>query len=164
MVSRALEKPCNTLKPETLAVIDPKLTAARALVDRCPIEMTETTTREYSRRWVLRSYSYMVFFKNNQVDVPKDWQGVLGEDAKFLPEHGHAGTTIRRYISIYFFFNSGDEWRKEWSIFGWWSTGFRVSLRIDIDDGDCRVKRTEIRGDGKAFSASDGSWVSSGGR
>jgi hypothetical protein len=56
MVSSALEKPCKTLKPETLAVMDPKLTAARALVDKCPIEMTETMTREYSRRWVLRSH------------------------------------------------------------------------------------------------------------
>jgi len=103
------------------------------------------------------------FFFNNEVDAPKDWQGVLGKDAKFLPEHDHTGPIIRQYISIYFFFNLWDRRRKEWSIFSWWSTGFRVSLRIDTNNGDCRVKRMEIQGDGKTLSVSDGSWVSSGG-
>lgn len=41
------------LKPETLAVMEPSVDAARAVVDKCPIEMTDAITREYSNRCVL---------------------------------------------------------------------------------------------------------------
>jgi hypothetical protein len=41
------------LKPETLAVIEPRLIAARAVVDIWPMEMTDTMMRLNSRRWVL---------------------------------------------------------------------------------------------------------------
>jgi hypothetical protein len=40
-------------KPVTEAVMDPSADAAKAVVLRCPMEMTEDTTREYSRTWVL---------------------------------------------------------------------------------------------------------------
>ena len=36
------------LYPETLAVMDPKVEAASAVVDKCPIETTDAITREYS--------------------------------------------------------------------------------------------------------------------
>ena len=45
-----LANPWMILNPETLAVIEPSVEAARAVVDKCPIEMTEATTREYSKR------------------------------------------------------------------------------------------------------------------
>jgi hypothetical protein len=53
MVSRALANPWTMLKPETLAVMDPRLIAARAVVERWPIEMTGTMTNVYSSKWVL---------------------------------------------------------------------------------------------------------------
>ena len=53
MVSRALAKPWTMLKPETLAVIEPRLIAAKAVVERWPIEMTGTMTSVYSSKWVL---------------------------------------------------------------------------------------------------------------
>ena len=53
MVSRVLVKPCTMLYPETLAVMEPRVDAARAVVDRCPIATTDAITREYSRRCVL---------------------------------------------------------------------------------------------------------------
>lgn len=40
-------------RPVTLAVIDPREMAARAVVEIWPIDITETITSEYSRRWVL---------------------------------------------------------------------------------------------------------------
>ena len=53
MVSRALANPWTMLKPETLAVMDPRLIAANAVVERWPIEMTGTMTSVYSSKWVL---------------------------------------------------------------------------------------------------------------
>lgn len=50
IVSSVLAKPCMILNPETLAVIEPSVEAARAVVDKWPIEMTEATTSEYSKR------------------------------------------------------------------------------------------------------------------
>lgn len=41
------------LYPETLAVMDPRVEAARAVVDKCPRETTDAITREYSSTWVL---------------------------------------------------------------------------------------------------------------
>ena len=41
------------LKPETLAVMEPSVEAARAVVDRCPMETTEAMTSEYSSKCVL---------------------------------------------------------------------------------------------------------------
>ena len=41
------------LYPETLAVIDPSVDAARAVVDRGPMDTTEAMTSEYSSRCVL---------------------------------------------------------------------------------------------------------------
>ena len=48
-----LVKPWTMLYPETLAVIDPSVEAARAVVDKCPIDTTDAMTREYSSRCVL---------------------------------------------------------------------------------------------------------------
>ena len=45
--------PWIILKPDTLAVIEPREIAARADVDIWPMETTDTMTREYSRTWVL---------------------------------------------------------------------------------------------------------------
>lgn len=53
MVSRVLAKPTQMLYPVTLAVMEPRVAAASAVVDRWPIETTEATTREYSRMCVL---------------------------------------------------------------------------------------------------------------
>jgi len=47
-VSRADAKPWIMLKPETEAVIDPREIAARALVERCPMDTTGATTNVYS--------------------------------------------------------------------------------------------------------------------
>ena len=153
MVSRTPEKPCKTLKPVTLAVIDPRLTAARALVDKCPIETTGTMTREYSRRCVLKLHSrqYCLTVRNSKVDIPKDWQRVLDEDSKLLPEHDHVdvNTSVPAH-----FFNSGDGWRDKRSIFVWWSADFRVSLRIDTNSG---FERTEMWVEGNGSSAPGGS-------
>lgn len=55
MVSSALANPWMMLKPETLAVIDPRLIAAKAVVDRWPMEITGTMTRVYSNKCVLIS-------------------------------------------------------------------------------------------------------------
>ena len=52
-MSSVLAKPWMMLNPETLAVIEPSVEAARAVVDKCPIEMTEATTSEYSNKCVL---------------------------------------------------------------------------------------------------------------
>lgn len=52
-MSKVLVKPWMMLKPETLAVMDPKVAAASAAVEICPIEMTEATTKLYSRTCVL---------------------------------------------------------------------------------------------------------------
>ena len=41
------------LYPETLAVIEPSVDAARAVVDRWPMDTTEAMTSEYSSRCVL---------------------------------------------------------------------------------------------------------------
>jgi hypothetical protein len=49
IVSRALAKPWMMLNPLTLAVIEPSETAASAVVEICPIVITETITSEYSR-------------------------------------------------------------------------------------------------------------------
>lgn len=46
-VSRLLTKPCIILKPVTLAVMDPSVTAASAFVERWPMETVPATTREY---------------------------------------------------------------------------------------------------------------------
>lgn len=46
-VSRPLRKPCMMLKPVTLAVIDPRVAAARALVERWPRETVPATRSEY---------------------------------------------------------------------------------------------------------------------
>ncbi len=54
MVSRALAKPWIMLKPLTLAVMEPREMAASAVVEMCPIVITDTMTREYSKTWVLR--------------------------------------------------------------------------------------------------------------
>lgn len=54
MVSRALAKPWIMLKPLTLAVMEPREMAASAVVEMCPIVITDTITREYSKTWVLR--------------------------------------------------------------------------------------------------------------
>ena len=53
MVSRVLANPWMMLKPETLAVMEPSVDAASAVVERCPMEMTDATTSEYSKRCVL---------------------------------------------------------------------------------------------------------------
>jgi len=45
--------PWITLKPVTFAVMEPRATAANAVVDIWPIDPTETITREYSRMPVL---------------------------------------------------------------------------------------------------------------
>ena len=55
MVSKVLVNPWMMLKPDTLAVIDPSVDAARAVVDRCPRETTDAITNEYSRTWVLEN-------------------------------------------------------------------------------------------------------------
>ena len=52
-VSSALVKPSMTLKAEILAVIEPRLRAASAVVEIWPIETTDTVAKEYSRRWDL---------------------------------------------------------------------------------------------------------------
>ena len=46
-VSRLLRKPWIMLKPETLAVIDPRVAAARALVERWPMQTVPATRSEY---------------------------------------------------------------------------------------------------------------------
>ncbi len=56
MVSRALVKPWMILRPDTLAVIDPSVIAARAVVDKCPTESTEAMTRLYSNTCVLNAF------------------------------------------------------------------------------------------------------------
>lgn len=52
-VSRALAKPIIMLKPVTFNVISPIVIAARAVVDICPMESTETMRRENSSRLIL---------------------------------------------------------------------------------------------------------------
>lgn len=56
------------LKPVTLAVIDPNVMAARAVVDKCPTKRTDALTRLYSSRCVLgaavRAKSYGEKFAN----------------------------------------------------------------------------------------------------
>ena len=54
MVSRVLVKPWIMLSPETLAVIEPRVAAASAAVERWPMETTEATTSEYSSTCVLQ--------------------------------------------------------------------------------------------------------------
>ena len=151
MVSRTPEKPCKTLKPVTLAVMDPRLTAARALVDKCPIETTGTMTREYSKRCVLKLHSrqYCLAVRNSEAVIPKDWQRILDEDAKLLPEHDHAAANVNRSVPAHFF-NSGDGLRDKKSMFVWWGADFGVSLRIDTDSG---FERTEIWVEGNGSSA-----------
>ena len=46
-VSKLLMKPCMILKPVTLAVMDARVAAARALVERWPMETVPATTSEY---------------------------------------------------------------------------------------------------------------------
>jgi hypothetical protein len=46
-VSRLPRKPCMILKPVTLAVMVPRVAAARALVEMWPIETTPATRSEY---------------------------------------------------------------------------------------------------------------------
>ena len=46
-VSRLLRKPCMIPKPVTEAVIDPRVAAARALVEMWPIETVPATRSEY---------------------------------------------------------------------------------------------------------------------
>ena len=46
-VSRLLRKPCMTLKPVTLAVMDARVAAARALVEMWPMETVPATRSEY---------------------------------------------------------------------------------------------------------------------
>ena len=46
-VSRLLMKPSMILKPVTLAVIDPRVAAARALVERWPMETVPAMRSEY---------------------------------------------------------------------------------------------------------------------
>lgn len=55
-VSRLLRKPCMTLKPVTLAVMDARVAAARALVEIWPMEMVPATRSEYWRRWLEQMY------------------------------------------------------------------------------------------------------------
>ena len=52
-VSRQLMNPCMMLNLVTDAVMDPSVAATRAIVDRCPIDTTEATTRLYSRMCIL---------------------------------------------------------------------------------------------------------------
>jgi len=46
-VSRQLRKPCMISKPVTLAIIDPRVAAARASVEMWPIETVPATRSEY---------------------------------------------------------------------------------------------------------------------
>jgi hypothetical protein len=46
-VSRVLIKPSMILKPVTLAVMEPRVAAARALVERWPIETVPAMRSEY---------------------------------------------------------------------------------------------------------------------
>jgi hypothetical protein len=46
-VSRLLRKPCMILNPVTVAVMDARVAAARALVERWPMEMVPATRSEY---------------------------------------------------------------------------------------------------------------------
>ena len=46
-VSRLLRKPCMILKPVTLAVMDPRVAAARALVEMWPRETVPAMMSEY---------------------------------------------------------------------------------------------------------------------
>ena len=48
-----LAKPWMMLNPETLAVMEPRVEAASAVVDRCPMDTTAAITRENSNRCVL---------------------------------------------------------------------------------------------------------------
>ena len=49
-VSRLLRKPWIILNPVTVAVIDPRVAAARALVERWPMETVPATRSEYWSR------------------------------------------------------------------------------------------------------------------
>ena len=82
-----------------------------------------------------------------------DWQCVLDEDVKLLPEHDHAAANVNGSVPAHFF-NSGDGWRDKRSIFVWWSADFGVSLRIDTDSG---FERTEMWVGGDGSSVPDGS-------
>lgn len=56
------------LKPVTLAVMEPRLIAASAVVEICPIEMTEAMTRLYSRINELKSglsFASLLVYQNN---------------------------------------------------------------------------------------------------
>ena len=53
IVSSAVLKPTMMENPVTEAVIVPRVTAARALVEICPMDTTGAIEREYSRIWVL---------------------------------------------------------------------------------------------------------------
>lgn len=55
IVSSAHAKPWTTLNPDTLAVIDPSVDAASAVVERWPMAITEAIEREYSNKFVLVS-------------------------------------------------------------------------------------------------------------
>jgi hypothetical protein len=54
-VSNELVNPCIIEKPETEAVMEPRVIPARAAVERWPIEITDATNKEYSSSWALGS-------------------------------------------------------------------------------------------------------------
>lgn len=87
-MSSALAKPWRMLKPLTPAVMEPRVMAARAVVEMWPIDTTETITREYSSKWVLQGCESCMFCKMRKRKVPKDRKSVFCEDEDFLPEHG----------------------------------------------------------------------------
>lgn len=76
------------LKPLTLAVIEPREIAARAVVDMCPIVITETMTREYSRTCVLHIelLTGMGCGKTKN-DGPEYRQRIFCKYAQLFPEH-----------------------------------------------------------------------------
>ena len=72
-MSRVLAKPWMMLKPVTLAVIEPRVDAARAVVERCPMETTEAMTREYSSKCVLERSGKYRKGCSNALAMSNDW-------------------------------------------------------------------------------------------
>lgn len=65
-MSKALDIPWMILSPVTLAVINPMVAAASAIVDICPIEITEDMMMLCSNTCVLSRFNSAKTYTNEQ--------------------------------------------------------------------------------------------------
>jgi len=71
IVSRAVPKPMIIENPVTEAVIVPNVTAARALVEMCPTDITGAIEKEYSKTWALPKTTIKIGLQSLQTNSPK---------------------------------------------------------------------------------------------